>query len=121
MVGAVAQSSCCLGGPSSRLGLSFSSGKGEMGIAIETQAEIPNPMYSTQGLLPSHPDQAAPVMLPAKGTYAVREPGTSSRRGREASRLKLLLLVRASWCCQLPACEPDSLPSCAPQPSTKVG
>lgn len=43
------------------LGCPFRQVKGEMGIAIETQTEIPNPMYSTQGLLPSHPDQAAPV------------------------------------------------------------
>lgn len=61
-------------------------------------------------------------MPPAKSTYAAREPGTSSSRGgREASRLELLLLVRATWRCQLPACEPDSLPSCAPQPVNQGG
>ena len=99
-------------------------------MKIETEIEIPHPhaVYSTE-------DQVIqPKQLLSLSCYrprALMRPGTGGARPMsqcrtqpgEASGLKLLpvSLAWVSWHCQLPACEPDSSPSCAPHPSTKDG
>lgn len=106
------------------LGLSFFWGKRGMEIAIETETEtgILNPMCSqnSQGQVtyqlssPSssfHATSQRALMRPGN-----RGPASGARLSgrKEASCLKLLLLARVGWRCQLPVCEPDCLPSCAP-------
>lgn len=107
------------------LGLSFSWGKRMMGIAIETETEtgILNPMCSQnfQGQvtyqLSSSFHATSQEHLCDQGTGAQLQVSDCQAEKRPLPRLLEAVTVSAGgvgWRRQLPACEPDCLPSCAP-------